>query len=445
LSTSSASDSTGMSPLAPGETAPAMPDARHNAAALIGDMSMFQLGVNFIAATTVLPAMVSDLGGSAMMVGLATGLTSGAWLLPQILVAGPVARLDYKKPLMVKAVWVSRPLLLVLAFILWRWGATAPAVALAATFVIMSLLWGFGGVVAVPWYDIMARVVSPRRRGYVMGTSQILGSLGGIGAGLFVRYVLSDASPWDFPSNYALLHVIAAVFLFLSAISIMSIREPAPEPGPKREVLPTRTLLATLPRLLWADRPFFRLVVVRMLAGFIGISGSFYVLYATQEMGLALSNTGLFVSTQVVGAMVAGIMMSVIQDRWGPRPHVALICALAAVPALLALAAAPLYQVVGSSILYLYLLIYFLQGLSLNAIGFPFMNYILEYTPSDRRTLYVGTTNTLSAISMLAPALGGWLIDAVSYPAVFVASFLFAAAATLLALTLPTTRARPPA
>ena len=252
--------------------------------------------------------------------------------------------------------------------------------------------------------------------------------------------MLSDASPWHFPNNYALLHVIAAAFLFCSGFFIMSIREPAPEPGPRKEVLPTHVLLATLPRLLWNDRPFFRLVTVRLLAGFIGISGAFYVLYATQEMGLALSNTGLFVSAQVVGAMVAGIMMSVIQDRWGPRPHVALICAIAATPALLALAAAPLYQVMGQSVLYVYLLIYFLQGLSLNSIGFPFMNYILEYTPSDRRTLYVGTTNTLSAVSMLAPALGGWLIDTVSYPAVFVASFLFAVAAALLALTLPSTR-----
>ena len=93
--------------------------------------------------------------------GLATGLTSGAWLLPQILVASPLARLDYKKPLMVRAVWASRPLLLVLAFILVRWGITAPGVVLAATFVIMAVLWGLGGVVAVPWYDIMARVVTP--------------------------------------------------------------------------------------------------------------------------------------------------------------------------------------------------------------------------------------------------------------------------------------------
>ncbi len=242
------------------------------------------------------------------------------------------------------------------------------------------------------------------------------------------------------PANYALLHVIAALFLFCSAFAIMALREPAPAPGPRPAVLPTRTLLATLPRLLWEDRHFLRLVAVRLSAGFIGVSGSFYILYATQEMGLEIANAGLFVSTQVVGAMVAGIMMSVIQDRWGPRLHVLIICLIAAVPALLALAAGPLYPLVGGSILYLYLAIYFLQGLSLNSIGFPFMNYLLEYAPGDRRTLYVGTTNTLSAISMLAPALGGWLISAISYPAVFVASFLFAILAAIMAVPLPSTR-----
>jgi hypothetical protein len=113
-------------------------------------MSLFQLGINFIAATTVLPAMVSALGGSAVLVGLATGLTSGAWLLPQILVAAPVARLEYKKPLMVKAAWISRPLLLVLAAIIWQCGLRAPSVALVATLVIMAAIWALGGVVAVP-------------------------------------------------------------------------------------------------------------------------------------------------------------------------------------------------------------------------------------------------------------------------------------------------------
>jgi MFS family permease len=338
---------TDSSPPAAGDGEPVSAHAQHNARALIADMSLFQLGINFIAATTVLPAMVSALGGSAVLVGLATGLTSGAWLLPQILVAAPVARLEYKKPLMVKAAWISRPLLLVLAAIIWQCGLRAPSVALVATLVIMAAIWALGGVVAVPWYDILARVVPARRRGYVMGTAQILGSIGGIGAGLAVRYALSDASPWGFPANYALLHVIAALFLFCSAFAIMALREPAPAPGPRPAVLPTRTLLATLPRLLWEDRHFLRLVAVRLSAGFIGVSGSFYILYATQEMGLEIANAGLFVSAQVLGAMVAGIMMSVIQDRWGPRLHVLIICLIAAVPALLALAAGPLYPLVG--------------------------------------------------------------------------------------------------
>jgi MFS family permease len=400
--------------------------------------------MSFISATTVLPSFVAMLTNSEVLIGLSSSLMSGGWLLPQLFIASAVARLPHKRPLMVRAAWISRPLLLMLALIIWLFGKTAPTFTLVVTLIGVFIFSAGDAMVGLPWLDLMARTIPQRRRGRTMGISQIVGGLGGVGAGMIVRRVLSKESPWGFPANYALLFATCGIFLLISAIAVTSIREPD-SPSLTKQVPSMQKVLASLPRILLSDRPFLRLVLTRLLVGFVGLATAFYVLHATRNLGFGVEAVGLFVSVQVIVLVIAGLMTGVIQDRWGPLAHIRAAIGLSILPPLLALGAAPLLGVLGKGVLYYYLLVYLFLGIYVGASSWPFFTWIMEHAPEAQRPLYIGLINTLSAIVMFASALGGVIVNAFSFQAAFVTAAFVAIAAYALSLSLPDTRRRMPA
>ncbi|OGO05471.1 MAG: hypothetical protein A2Y73_07495 [Chloroflexi bacterium RBG_13_56_8] len=170
------------------------------------------------------------------------------------------------------------------------------------------------------------------------------------------------------------------------------------------------------------------------------MANAFYVLNATRRLGLGIDVAGLFVSAQVTGSLMSGILMGTVQDHLGPLVHMRVVGICATLPSLLALGTEWLPGLSGHVVLYPYLLIYFFLGLSMASLGWPFFNWIMEYTEETRRPLYIGVSNTLVALTMLAPALGGWIVSTFSYSAVFLLSFTFALMALITSRRMPSTR-----
>ncbi|MFP3896576.1 MAG: MFS transporter [Anaerolineales bacterium] len=415
-------------------------DQARNVWAFTIDMILFQIAVTFISSTTVLPAFFTVLVDSEVAIGVATGLISGAWLLPQLFVASFVSHLTYKKPFMMRGVWLSRPLFLVMAAIVWLLGRRAPIFVFVFCVVCIFGFFALDATVSVPWFDLMARALPDRRRGRIQGTAQVLGGIGAMGVGWLVRYMLSDASRWDFPANYALLFAASSAIFMVSSVFLSLIREPEPQQS-VQDRPSVRQVLASLPRILMEDRPFLNMIVVRILSGFVSVASAFYVLYATKELGFLAQDTGFFISAQVAGSVTSGLLMGLIQDRWGPLVHMRTTIVLSTVSPVLALLAPSVLVVWTDGELYLFLMIYFFLGLYMGNIGWPFFNWILEYVEGARRPLYIGMINTLAAMVMLAPTIGGWIVKTFSYPAVFGVALFFSLAAFLLAIPLPDTRA----
>jgi len=410
-----------------------------NAWAIGLDSGLFNVGITFISSTTVIPAFVNRITHSELIVGLASGMISGAWLLPQLIIASAMARTPRKKPTMVWGAWVSRAGLLGLALAIWLLGERHPLTALGIVLAGMFCFFVLDAVVSIPWFDLLAKVIPARRRGMVLGLGQAVGGIGGIGVGLLVSAALREGGPLAFPANYAALFAAASVILMLAAVALTCIREPDTQAAAK-EMPSMRQVLKTMPRLLAQDRPFMRLMITRVLAGFVTVASAFYVLNATQNLGLGAQATGMFVSAQVAGSLTAGLLMGAIQGKWGPLTHIRVIAVLAMVPPIIALITQPLAGALGQAALYPYLALYFFMGLELGSIGWPFFNWVLEYAPETWRPIYIGLLNTFAALVMLAPTLGGWIAGHISYPAVFALSLTFATLTLGMSFTLPNTR-----
>ena len=404
---------------------------------------MFRTAISLVSTSTVLPSFIALLAGSEVIVGLVQGAIDGAWFLPQLLTAGAVARLERKKPLIVRVVAFGRSLLFLLALSVGLWADRKPRLVLLITVAVFFTFFIADGIASVPWFDMLAKALPARRRGRVLGAGQIIGGIGGIGAGMLVRYVLSDVSPWRYPVNYAVLFGIGAIVFSLGLIPLLVLKEPPGVQG--GDAPPTmRQLMRLLPRILRDDRAFALLVGVRVLTAFGSVATAFYVLHGQRNLGFGPDDIGLFVSAQVFGSLVAGFVTSVVQDRWGPVVHMKAVIASSALPPILALATFALQAGLGPNLLYLYMGLYFALGIYIGSFGWPYLNWVFEHTSEAQRPLYIGLLNTLSAIVMLAPALGGWIVSVASYQAVFGLALAFAMLALLLLRKLPSPRGPTP-
>jgi MFS family permease len=409
-----------------------------NAASFILEPGLFIAAMSCVGITTVLPPLVQRLTGSTVAVGLVTGLATGVYLLPQLLIAGVAARMRRKKPLAVAAVWAGRPLLLLIALALWTLGPDRPLLAFVLLAAGLVAFHACEAVQAVPWLALLGSCVPPERRGRVLGAAQVLGGIGGVAAGALVRWALGGHGPWTFPRDYAALFAAAGAGLVLSAAAMSVMREPGPAAA-EADPPTLGAVLARLPGILWSDRPFLRLVATRVLSDFVMVAGAFYVLRAGAVPGITASATGLFVSAQVLGGLASGFLMAGVHDRWGPLTHLRVTVCVSLIPPALALAAEAA-GLAGPALLPLYLGAFFFLGLYLGAPSWPFLTWALEHAPEPDRPLFIGIMNTLGALAMLAAPLGGWMAARLSYPAVFGLAAAFGLGALALARGLPETR-----
>jgi len=417
---------------------------RRNAWALAADSALFTVGMSLVGSTTVLPAFVAALTDSEMLVGVASGLSAGAWLLPQLVIASMVAHKPRLKPIVVTTAFLSRPLFFLAGLAIWALGPSRPTLALATVLTTIVLFFTADAVVSVPWFALLGKLIPPTRRGRIIGSSQIVGGLGGIAAGGAIRYLLGEECAVAFPMNFALLYMGASVVFMLSAVALACINEPS-TPVATEDKPSALDVLRELPSLLARDRPFQSMQMVRILAGFVSLASAFYVLHATRVLGLPMGSTGLFVSAQVAGSLAAGLITSLLQDRSGPLTHMRAVIVISCLVPAIGLGITASAAALGSAAFYAYLGLFFFLGLVNGSMGWPYFNWILEHADESRRPIYIGVSNTLGALTMLAYPLGGWIVSRLSYQAAFGFALAFGIAALLLSTRVPSVRRKPSA
>jgi MFS family permease len=399
--------------------------------------AVFVIAITFVGGTTVLPTLVTRLGGSAFMVGLIATCQAGGWLLPQLLGAGLTAGKKRVMPNLMLPLYVGRPALLAVAGIIAAFGVSSPWLLLASLYLALLVFWGTDGLSSVPWFELVAKSVPPHRRGRMFGAAQIAGGLGGMGVGALVAVILGSPGP-GFPRNYALLFLIAGGLFLLNYVPFWLIREPASDAVQERDSARPglRDFGASLLRIVRSDSTFVRLIVSRLLQGTAMAAFPFYILFLDRQLSVSAERLGLFTSAQVFGGLAGGLVIGWIADHRGPRTVIRLSAVICACIPLMALLMLPLHDILGEGLVSAGVGLFVVVGgvSSTNLIGF--MNYLMEAAPLEQRSLYVGLFNTLAGAILVVPPLLGWLLQAASFPVVFLLAMAASLGSLLVSLGL---------
>ncbi len=402
-----------------------------NFGAFAVDYVCFSIALTFASVSSVMPAFVDQLTDSAPVIGLVSSVFQGGWLLPQMAGARVINDKPRKKPYMLAGI-SGRVMFWVIALGLWAGLARYPTAMLILFFTSLGLFASTDGFTSVAWFDILARAIPLRQRGRLIGLSQFVGGLAGVGVGALVGLILERR---PFPDNYALLFALAGAALIPSAIAIFSIREPPPKNAVSEEKEDDSAQVQgkTGWSKILADPVFRRLIVCRLFVGMNGLATSFYVVHASDVLRLPQSVIGQFVMAQTGAGVVASLLLGLVSERRGPHRVAQIGSAVAVTGPLFALAA---HLVAGGWLVRAYPFVYVVMGFVNSMWMLGFVNYMLEIAPDDMRPAYVGLGNTIMGALTFVPMIGGWLLEATSYTVLFGATAVIVAVGFLLTLGL---------
>jgi MFS family permease len=405
---------------------------------LIAEGTLFVVGLTFVSYSTVLPAFVSSLTSSSILVGLVSAARSTGWFLPQLFAAHYLEGRPLKKPILLRTSLASRLSLLLMALSTYFWGGSRPDLVLALFFILYFLFNLCESVSALAWVDITAKTVRPTRRGSLFSIMQLLGSLMGLGAGVLIRNILSYPR-LVFPTNYALVFFAAVVVLAFNYIVLMMLREP---PG---EIAHTQRsfgeYVQKLPVLFRKNPAFRKVATVRILVSFTFMVVPFYVVYSQQVITTGAGIIGIYVLLQTAGMIGGSLLFGRMSDRIGNRSVLVVTAATTLAMPILALTVY-FFSLQGQMPLLtvLYALIFIGIGISDTGQFIGFTNFVLDIASEAERPSYYGLLNALSVVSAVLPLLGGILISRFGYELVFWIAAVFLLAAFFLSIRLPEPR-----
>jgi MFS family permease len=363
-----------------------------------------------------MPAFVRQFTDSALIIGMVNTVWNGAWLIPQLAAANALSHIQRKQSALVRAGLLSRVnlLLIALALALGLW--QRPGWLLVVFFALLTLFFGFDAFARL-WFDIVAKAIPGNRRGRLFGIGQVVTSLVAIAIGAFVRWILGPQGP-AFPMNYAWLFGLAGLCTLLGLGALASIHEPLEDVPEERASW--RSYLPQLAKILREQTAYRRAIAAWLISGLVTLASPFYVLFATDQLRLTPETIGLFIIAQTLGSLIGSSSFGALAERKGPGAVIRASIVASVTGPLMALA---LYFVHEASWLtWAFAWVFVALGIVNSSIMLGFMNYILELAPPAQRPTYMGLSNTLGGVLVLVPMLGGWLLQATSYPVLFAAA-----------------------
>jgi MFS family permease len=391
---------------------------------------IFSLMDALFAPAIVLAWFVSRLGGPNILVGFMSAVLVGGAFLPQMVVASRIQGSSHVMSWYQRA-GVLRFLSVALIAVSTVLLAGQPTLLLVVFLVLFTLYSFLGGISTLPWYEMVGKVISPRRRGSFFGLRSFWGGVLSLAAAAPIAAIMSEQL-WGltFPFNFAFIFAIGAIVVALGVYFWSSVREPA-----ATDTAPRVSLGALFKRgiaVYRSDADYRSFIVARFLLAFAALADPFYVVFAKTNLGAPPATVGLYLGALSMASLVSNFFWNPLADRASNRMLMTLtVFAVALVPGTAFIISMFAPMVEDAALFTIFTITFILSGFAVGAARVVNNNMMLTIAPPAERATYVGFLNTVLGFTICVPLIGGVLVDAVGFEMLFLLSLAFAALALI--------------
>ncbi len=378
---------------------------RHNSVVNIMDGALFGFGVVGLASyVTIIPLFLSYLTESTALIGFAAALFHIGWQVPQLLTSGYVAGLSRYKPTVLAMTLIERLPFFGLALVALALPAIDADAALLLTLILLGIQSLGGGVTATAWQSMISKIMPAHFLGSFFGIQSAAVNLFGAGGALLASVILERLAR---PGSFVLLFAVAGLSLMISFVFLALTYEPKSAPRDVVEGLGWRAFASRLRGILRTDRNFRWFLLARGLTSLSLTAVSFYTIFGIRRFDLSPEFVGGLTSVLLLSNMLTSSVIGWAGERWGLRR----VLILANILTVLAIAIA----LTAEDARWFYL-VFALTGMVNSSQWSTIMTITVKFCSVADRPFYIGMANTLIApVTVFAPIIGGWLVDAVSF------------------------------
>ncbi len=390
---------------------------RHNFTTNVLDGAIFLLGESFVSISTILPVFASTLTDSAVLIGLVPAVIQAGWFIPQLFTAEKVKSLKRLMPFTKAMALVERLpyLLLPLTAFLIHWLSEEMMIWF---FIFVVIFRGLAsGFVALPWQEVIAMVIPSFARSRFFGVSRLLGQLLSLLGAALTGLILADV---PYPDNYGISFVLGGFFIWLSFFFFIRTIEPESPEGESDKLeegaKPMRINLEVFMHVIRKDQNFRRYLISRIVFQLGSMASGFFAVYGIKAFNLPDEQAAVFSALMFITSIFGNLLWSVVGDRFGARNILIVSDSLRLVALLIAFFAPSIW---------IYYVVFALIGFCQTGWVIGDMILGMEIGTESDRPIYMGLARTVPGVVVLiAPVIGGGLVEWVGYPAMFLTALL---------------------
>ena len=401
---------------------------KHNVIVNTIDLGFFYFSDSFWSINTIMPVFAATLTDSPFLIGLIPAVVNAGWFIPQLFMSGRINKMSRVLPLSLKMGVLERIPFMMMPLLALLIGKVENQTVFWLLFLLMIWRGVGGGLSALPWQELNARVFPISHRSRYIGFSRVIAQTTGVLGSLLSAYLLGK---FPYPSNYTIGFIVAGVSLWISYWGYSQNRESETEIHTDlAEDDDARTKDNTwqvMKQILKTDGNFRCYLISRSLAFMGNMASAFMAVYAMQRFNLGDEYAAIFTSVLLITGILGYVVWGGLGDRIGPQK----VVVLSFITWGLGLIAAMFSQT-----LWVYYAVFALFSLYSSGLNVGDMMLVMEIGEERHRPVYLGLARSLTgAFLLLAPILSGWLVERFSYLVMFAVSLGFMIAATIFMTT----------
>jgi MFS family permease len=368
------------------------------------------LTTNFIDTNTVVPNMLTSVGGTAFHMGVLSAILIGGTKVMQLLLASLIINQKKKKPALLIGINIRVLSLLFLAFLIANLKQKSNFSVWLVIFV-MTLFSFSGSYANIAYTDVMGKVIESDARKKLLINKQLIASFGTIVSSFVVKFILSKLS---YPQNYQLLFFLAGILLLLGSSGFYLLEE-----GERKvvEKVSFRSQIKNFGTVLKRDKNFRRYLHLVNTSGVIISTLPFLLLFGKSHFEIDSSLTGTFLLLQMGGSLITTTVLTLFSRNQKYRFLIYLFIGISF--------SIPILAFTFVSVPFLYALVFLLGGVSFALSQIIFTGILLEITDDDNRALYTGLSGFGSLMQVVYPLVFGSLVGLLGYKVIFILTSLY--------------------
>lgn len=382
---------------------------RHNAAVNILDGAFFGFGIMGLASyVTIIPLFLSYLTDSTALIGFVAALFHIGWQIPQLLTSSYVAGLSRFKPMVLVTTLFERLPYFGLALVALALPTIGADAALILTLILLAVQSLGGGFTGTPWQSMISKIMPVHRLGAFFGAQSAAVNLFGTGGALLASLILKQL---EYPISFSFLYFLSGLSLVLSFFFLAWTYESKSAPADVAERLNWRDFGRRLRQILRANDNFRWFLVARCLTSLSLTVISFYTIFGIRRFDMSPELVGIMTSVLLLSNTLSSAVVGWIGDRWGHRRVLITANLLTLLGIFIALTA--------TDVAWFYA-VFALTGIVNATQWTTIMTITVQFCSVAERPFYIGMANTLVApVTVFAPIIAGWLVDAASFELTF--------------------------